>query len=128
MMAKDAKKTKGTVVEQTVDLSSDESRREFVTKLASAAGAIAAVGLISGVVGQKADAAEPATARMATTNAKTAAPLVPRGVAAIKTQNLENGFAMSLSGGDIGKALQREGLVKPGVSADKVAVKLELST
>ena len=127
-MSDDVRQNEDVIEEQTIDLSSAESRRDFVTKLASAAGAIAAVGLVSSVAGQEADAAERTAAPVAAAKLKTDAQAVPRGVAAIQTQTLANGFALSLSGADIGNVLQREGLVKPGVSMDKVAVKLELST
>ena len=114
------------VVEQEIDLGSEQSRREFVTKLASAAGAIAAAGLVSGAVSQEAEAAERVAAPAKTV--KVAPVTRTAGVAALKTEKLQNGFAMSVAGGDIGKALAREGLLPQGASADKVAVKLELST
>ena len=118
--------------EEQVDLSSDDSRREFMTKVMGAAGAIAAAGLLGGAASKSASAETVKMKRMApvATTAPVAATagMQPVGAVALKSQTLKNGFALQMSGANIGEVLQRENLLPRGASPDKVAVKLELST
>ena len=116
---------------EEVDLNSDDSRREFMTKVMGAAGAIAAAGLLGGAASQSASAETVRTRRaapVAATAIATATAMQPAGAVALKSQKLKNGFALQMTGRDIGKVLQRENLLPRGASPDKVAVKLELST
>ena len=110
---------------EEVDLNSDDSRREFMTKVMGAAGAIAAAGILSGATSQPADAQTAAVKRVERVGATA---MRPMGAVALKSQKLDNGLALQMSGGNIGKVLQRENLLPQGASPDKVAVKLELST
>ena len=110
---------------ETVEMDSEESRREFMTKVMGAAGAIAAAGVIGAAASGEASAAEAVTMKAVE---RRAVPMQAAGAVALRSQKLDNGLALKMSGKNIGDVLQREGLLPHGASPDKVAVKLELST
>lgn len=111
-----------TAEEVQLDLNSEEARRQFLTKLAGAAGAVLAGGLLAG----------PADAQV------TAQPTVSKQEVSVSRlrgtqvsfETLNNGIGLKLSGTQLTEALQREGLVPKAASMDPgkvMGIKLEWS-
>ena len=88
---------------------SDEAKREFLTKLVTAAGAVAAAGVLSG--GGSADGAT----------------LIHKGVMKFTCDKHKGGFILRLSGPELGNALQRANLLTGAGSLDEVCLTLSWS-
>jgi len=94
-----------------------DSRRDFLTKLASAAGAVVAAGLLTG---SEADAAEPVVARPPAA----ARNLKPLGSAGIASSKLDNGMALSISNKQVVQSIAREalGINNPGAEVMELSL------
>jgi len=79
--------------------SSDQSKREFITKLVTTAGAVAAVGLAAGGSGEAAEG----TLQFLKISGG--------GTSQVKWGKFSNGFRLTMSGRNLGTALQRCGVV-----------------
>ena len=80
---------------------SEESRREFITKLVTTAGAVAAAGLLAGAASDPAAGAELTKIHKTTGN----------GTALLKYDKHVNGFRLTMSGPDLGRGLRQMGIV-----------------
>jgi len=94
---------------------SEESRREFITKLVTTAGAIAAAGLIAGA------ASEPVEAKVY------AVTLDKSGAAQYRLGKHKNGFSIVLSGLQLGNALCQSGLLGENADPNTAHITIEFS-
>ena len=79
---------------------SEESRREFITKLVTTAGAVAAAGLLAGAASDPAAGATVVKLGKETGN----------GTALLKYDKHVNGFRLTMSGPDLGRGMQQMGI------------------
>ena len=103
--------------QDTVEITfeSENSRREFITKVLGAAGAIAVGGMMAGAAdAQIPPAPAPRTAPGAAAMPQVAPPIPAgqslQGNTAMTAQGLPNGMAIKIGGPSLAQALQREGL------------------
>jgi hypothetical protein len=98
--------------------SADDERREFLTKVASAAGALAAAGLIAGASGGEAEA-QPRVQREISPEVTTEVELIRE--TPLQYQRIGGTHVVRLQGPEIAKILAREGLI-PEADANKADV------
>jgi len=84
--------------ERQTEESSDQSKREFITKLVTAAGAVAAVGLAAGGSGEAAEG----TLQFLKISGG--------GTSLIKWHKVSTGFRLTMSGAQLGRGLQQMGI------------------
>jgi hypothetical protein len=104
------------VVEETVEGS--ESRRDFITKLVATAGAVAAAGLVAGAQG--ANAGEEIKIQDVKGE-------IHKNVTQIKWGKFRNGFRLTLSGRELGTALQGAGVLAQGANLDNATITIEFT-
>lgn len=109
------------VVEEGLVEIPDSSRREFVAKLMTAAGAIA----IAGLAGSSSEAAI-STIKEETLKVEAIKWDSVRAVN-FKFGKLTNGFQLVLSGRPIGDAMKNAGMVSPGMDLSNASIKIEFS-
>ncbi|MHB0999161.1 MAG: twin-arginine translocation signal domain-containing protein [Armatimonadota bacterium] len=116
------------------DEASDQSRRDFVTKLVTAAGAIAVAGLVS-------NSAEADTVITRKTNgpdvietSKTDGTVTTQtikfdqsGTNQFKFGKFRNGFRVVMSGRELGLALRRYGVLNSDVNLENATITIEFS-
>jgi hypothetical protein len=105
------------VVEETTEVS-EQSRRDFITKMVVAAGAVAAAGLVAGP--QSADAA--GDIKIDDVKGE-----IHKDVTQIKWGKIRNGFRLSLSGRQLGTALQGAGVLAQGANLENATLTIEFS-
>ena len=91
----------------------EPTKREFVTKLVTAVGAVAAASLLSG--GDNAEAAVGAVLPMEYKHIKFA------------FLKIDGGFRLILKGPDLGNALQKMGLAPPGSNLQNAGITIEFN-
>ena len=101
--------------EETAVEESDQSKREFITKLVTTAGAIAAAGLLAGAVG---DQAQGATQILT---------IHKNGAAQYRFDKHRTGFSIVLSGPELGNSLVRSGLLGEGANPNTARITIEFS-
>ena len=104
--------------EETAVEESDQSKRDFITKLVTTAGAVAAAGLLAGAASDPAAGA--AIIKGGVTIHKT-------GAAQFKYDKHKNGFSIVLSGPQLGDSLVRSGLLGEGANANTARITIEFS-
>lgn len=117
-----------------------QTRREFVGKLVTAAGAAAIAGLMAGAAGESAqadvykgptDVLKIPGLRQATAVDKdyyvSVDKHMPTSIQTLKLKGPE-GFRVVVSGQEVGLALQQMGLLRPGVNLDNAKITIEFST
>ena len=124
---KEKKTAEEPIQDEQMNLDTEESRRAFVTKLASAAGAVLAAGLLTGGSGT-AEAAE-VTAAPRTAAVRQVGKVTPIAGTQVSYQTLKNGVGLNLSGSQLAETLKREGLMPNAASAagKVMSIKLEWS-
>lgn len=103
--------------EKVVEETSEQSRRDFITKMVTAAGAVAAAGLVAG--------AQSADAELGKIEYHKIEDL--KNVTQIKWDKVRNGFRLTLSGRELGTALQGAGVLAQGVNLDNATLTIEFS-
>lgn len=122
-------------IEEQPSAETEHSRREFITKLVTTAGAIAAAGLVAGAVG---DAASADTIKLngAGTNVHKGEVLVHKdsivdkwtpGPSISARKNGPDGFRVVVSGKEVGKSLQEIGLLRQGINLDNAKITIEFT-
>ena len=107
------------------DGATGEARREFLTKAAAALGALAAVGLASGVLGKAAEAG-------VTTIRPMVAPRLAVGQkvdlqeAALRYEKLGDGHAVEMSSAELTNVLAREGLISKDLMGKQALMRVEV--
>ena len=120
----ETKLEKGSEAQESCAEMSDESRRDFVTKLVSAAGAIA----LSGLAASATDAIKYTEIKQS--NVEDAANLKLSQIKVVqqKVYKVANGFRMSFSGRAIGEALVAAGMVPANTNLENATITLEFTT
>lgn len=105
---------------------SDEDRREFLTKALAAAGAVAASGVVAGMLGGDAEAqtVSPRVIRQTQPLSPGATELVRE--APLRYTRQENGHTFAVGGPEMTNILIREGLLPANLSGRASAMKLAL--
>jgi hypothetical protein len=103
------------VVEETTEVS-EQSRRDFIAKMVTAAGVVAAAGLAA----QGADALEFPKVEAAKVE-------LNKDPTLIKWGKLSNGFRLTLSGAQIGQALQGAGVLTKSAKLENAKITIEFS-
>lgn len=103
------------VVEETTEVS-EQSRRDFITRMVTAAGAVAAAGLVAGAQGADA-AGEIKIDDVKGEIHKTE----------VKWGKLVNGFRLTLSGKQVGAALQGAGVLTHSANLENAKIVIEFS-
>jgi hypothetical protein len=93
----------------------DRCRREFVTKLVTAAGAVAAAGLLAGSAGES-------TAAEAVSLHKSSS-----GTALWRIGKVRSGFSLTVSGRELGNALRQAGLLDEGANVENAKLTIEFT-
>jgi len=93
---------------------SEESRREFITKLVTTAGAVAAASLVAGAVSDPAEGA-------------LFIKFTKLGAAQYKMDKHKNGFSIVLSGPQLGESLCRSGLLGENANPNTAHITIEFS-
>jgi hypothetical protein len=96
---------------------SDQSKREFITKLVTIAGAVAAAGLFTGTAG---DAAQGALQITKNEIHKT-------GISKYTFDKHRTGFSIVLSGPELGESLCRSGLLGENANPNTAHITIEFS-
>jgi len=114
----DEHKTQEPLEDQEVEVP-EASRREFMTKLVTAAGVVAVAGLVG-------------SAEVSATNHKlptsaAATHKLPTSAATVKWGKFKNGFRITLTGGDVGTALRQVGAVGENADMSKAKITIEFS-
>ena len=99
----------------------DRCRREFVTKLVTAAGAVAAAGLLAGSAGES-TAAEAVSLHKSPSLLKTSS-----GAAIWKIGKVRSGFSLTVSGRELGNALRQAGLLDEGANVENAKLTIEFT-
>jgi len=97
---------------------SDQSKREFITKLVTTAGAVAAAGLLAGAV------SDPAAGAAIIKGGVT---IHKNGAAQYRFDKHKNGFSIVLSGPELGESLVRSGLLGEGANPNTAHITIEFS-
>lgn len=103
--------------EETAVEESDQSKREFITKLVTTVGAVAAAGLLTGTAG---DAAQGALQIAKVEIHKT-------GISKYAFDKHRTGFSIVLSGPQLGDSLVRSGLLGEGANPNTARITIEFS-
>jgi len=112
------KKETADVVEETTEVS-EQSRRDFITKMVTAAGAVAAAGLVAST--QNADASDE-TLKIDGVKGD-----IHKSVTEVKWGKLSNGFKLTLSGMQVGQALQGAGVLTRTANLQDAKITIEFS-
>ena len=96
---------------------SDQSKREFITKLVTTAGALAAAGLVAGA------ASEPAEGAIRLQKPDKSG----TGTSLMKWDRHMNGFRLTMSGPDLGRGLQQVGIIDDGRNLSKAQLTIEFT-
>jgi hypothetical protein len=125
-------------VEEQPNAATEHSRREFITKLVTTAGAVAAAGLVASAVGDVANADAIKIPGASTTVLKNNNVLVNKdrvaadkwnpGVSVTAKKYSPDGFRVVVSGKEVGQALQQAGLLRQGINLDNAQITIEFST
>jgi hypothetical protein len=102
--------------------SSETSRREFVSKLVTAAGAAALAGLLTSAGADEAEADVQAPPQMIKIDKQQ-----EWRMGKFQTLKLNNGFRLSVSGRDLGTALKSAGLLQEGTNLDNATLTIEFT-
>ena len=96
---------------------SEQSRRDFITRLVATAGAVAAAGLVAGAQGADAE-----TQKLETGKIQEYKDWVQ-----LKYGKIRSGFRLSLTGRQLGVALQGAGLLSENVNLDNATLTIEFT-
>jgi len=96
----------------------EEGRRDFLTKAAAAAGAIAAAGMVSALLAAEAEAAPVAPAAVGQKIALREVPL--------QYQKLRNGHVIEIKSTELTDILAREGLIAGNLKGKQSLMRLEV--
>lgn len=103
------------ILDETAVEESDQSKREFITKLVTTAGAVAAAGLIAGA------SSDPACAVVKIEK------IEKIGTAQFKMDKHRTGFSIVLSGPQLGESLVRSGLLGDRANPDTARITIEFT-
>jgi hypothetical protein len=106
-------------LEETAVEESDQSKRDFITKLVTTAGAVAAAGLIAGAAGN--------SAQGAVIKEYKEYKEYKIGAAQYKMDKHRNGFSIVLSGPQLGESLCRSGLLGENANPNTARITIEFS-
>lgn len=129
--------SKAIEVDEQPNAEMEHSRREFITKLVTTAGAVAAAGLIASGDAANADALKTPGTLGTTVHKETV--VYKEGTEAIKWQGAKvsatrkvpgasDGFRVVVSGKEVGQALQQAGLLRQGINLDNAKITIEFTT
>lgn len=106
-----------------LEQSSDDERREFLTKAVAAAGALAATGILTGALSSDAEAQ---VAKRATVLPDSVLRTEAIGGSALKYSKLSRGHELSIGGKELNNVLVREGLLSSDMLGRESVMSLSL--
>jgi hypothetical protein len=108
------------MTEQEADGGSEQSRREFITKLVTTAGAVAAVGLVAGAAEENAQGAS--YLKLDKWHGNT------DGAATFKFLKNVRGFRITMTGKQLGDAMKQAGLLQDDANPDNAQITIEFTS
>jgi hypothetical protein len=111
--------------EDVVELT-EESRREFITKLIAAAGAVAAASFVAGGPSAGADLHK-VEGKVEYGKVEYDKVEALKDVVTLKYGKVRSGFRLSMSGRQLGTALNEVGLLQPGANLDNASITIEFT-
>ena len=99
---------------------SEQSRREFISKIVAAAGAVAVAGLAGSAGSAQADTVK-------ISGANTIKIDEWKDIVSMKIGKLRNGFRLSMTGHQIGEALKQAGVLTDSADMEKATITIEFS-